>query len=145
MRRRHWIGKAIKRPGALSRQLGIPVRENIPRRLLGAIRRAKVGTTLKNPTTKGRRVIKVVAANDPMCGILKGFTGIAGSALPRGLQTTVRYRQHNPNPWRRIPLTSLRLYASCATTPQPWLLSKLRHPSACTQRFGIQSGNILPA
>lgn len=58
-RRRYWIQKAIKKPGALSRQLGIPVQKNIPISLLKKIRSAKVGSTITNPTKTGKRRIKV--------------------------------------------------------------------------------------
>ncbi len=56
---RYWIQRAIKKPGALSRQLGIPVEKNIPKKLLLKIKRAKVGTTIRNPTKVGKRRIKV--------------------------------------------------------------------------------------
>jgi len=59
MRRRRWIRHAIKRRGALSRQLRIPERENIPITLLRRIRAAPIGATVRNPTTKGRRTIRV--------------------------------------------------------------------------------------
>jgi len=58
-RKRKWISKAIKRPGALSRQLGIPVEENIPVTLLRKIARTPIGETITNPTKKGKRRIKV--------------------------------------------------------------------------------------
>ncbi|RLG76803.1 MAG: hypothetical protein DRO12_03715 [Thermoprotei archaeon] len=58
-RRKKWIQKAIKRPGALSRQLGIPVEENIPVTLLRRIARTPIGETVRNPTKKGKRRIKV--------------------------------------------------------------------------------------
>ena len=56
-----WIQKAIKKPGALSRQLGIPEEENIPVTLLKKIRDAEIGETITNPTKKGKRKIKVTA------------------------------------------------------------------------------------
>jgi len=58
-RRRYWIQKAIKKPGALSRQLGIPIKKNIPISLLKKIRNAKIGSTITNPTKTGKRRIKV--------------------------------------------------------------------------------------
>ena len=45
--------------GALSRQLGIPVKRNIPITLLNKIVRAKIGQTFKNPTKTGNVMIHV--------------------------------------------------------------------------------------
>ena len=58
-RRRYWIQSAIKKKGALSRQLGIPIKKNIPISLLERIRNAKIGSTITNPTKTGKRRIKV--------------------------------------------------------------------------------------
>jgi len=58
-RRRFWIRRAIRKPGALSRQLGVPVEKNIPKRLLQRIQLARIGTTVRNPTKTGKRRIKV--------------------------------------------------------------------------------------
>lgn len=57
--RKKFIQKAIKRPGALSKALGIPEKENIPITLLRKIQKAKVGDIIINPTKKGKRRIKV--------------------------------------------------------------------------------------
>lgn len=54
-----WIQKAVKKKGALSRQLGIPEKENIPLSLLAKIKGTKIGSKIKNPTKKGHRKIKV--------------------------------------------------------------------------------------
>ena len=54
-----WIQKAGIKKGALSRQLEIPEEENIPTTLLNAIRYAEIGDTIQNPTTSGKRTIKV--------------------------------------------------------------------------------------
>ncbi len=54
-----WIQKAIHRPGKLHRELGIPKDEKIPMQLLNAIIKAKAGQTIKNPTQKGKRRIRV--------------------------------------------------------------------------------------
>lgn len=54
-----FIKKAIKKPGALSRQLNIPIKENIPMSLLNKIIKAKAGDTIINPTKLGKRRIKV--------------------------------------------------------------------------------------
>ena len=45
--------------GALSQELGIPEEQNIPVTLLRRVKNAKAGTTVKNPTTKGKRSIRV--------------------------------------------------------------------------------------
>jgi len=58
-RRRYWIQSAIKKKGALSRELGIPIEKNIPISLLEKIRNAKIGSTITNPTKTGKRRIKV--------------------------------------------------------------------------------------
>ena len=49
----------MKRPGALSRQLGIPIKDNIPKTLLEKIAKTPIGKTIRNPTKKGKRRIKV--------------------------------------------------------------------------------------
>ena len=56
-----WIQETIRksRKGALSRQLGIPVKDNIPVALLRAIKYADIGETIHNPTTKGKAWIKI--------------------------------------------------------------------------------------
>ena len=45
--------------GTLSRQLGIPIKKNIPIILLNKIIRAHAGQTIRNPSRSGKRVIKV--------------------------------------------------------------------------------------
>ncbi len=54
-RRKYWIQSALKKRGSLSRQLRIPEKENIPYTLLEKIVKAKIGSTIENPTKKGRR------------------------------------------------------------------------------------------
>jgi len=54
-----WIQKAIHKPGKLHSDLSILKEEKIPMSLLNAIIRAKAGQTIKNPTSKGRKTIKV--------------------------------------------------------------------------------------
>lgn len=56
---KRWIQRAIHRPGKLHRDLGIPKGEKIPMQLLNTIVRAKAGDTIKNPTPKGNKKIKV--------------------------------------------------------------------------------------
>ena len=54
-----WIQKTHMKKGTLSNQLGIPIKQNIPVRLLRKIRIAKIGTTITNPTDSGIKKIKV--------------------------------------------------------------------------------------
>jgi len=57
--KRKFIQIAIKKPGALSKQLGIPIKENIPKTLLNKIIKARAGETIRNPTKIGKKRIKV--------------------------------------------------------------------------------------
>lgn len=57
--RRRFIQKANLKKGALSAQLGIPEKENIPYALLDKIIMAKPGQTIHNPTSMGYKNIKV--------------------------------------------------------------------------------------
>tara|TARA_Y100000296_G_scaffold50229_1_gene57565 strand:+ start:466 stop:699 length:234 start_codon:yes stop_codon:yes gene_type:complete len=54
-----WIQKIHIKKGALSRQLGIPVEKNIPMSLLNKIVKAKEGDTITNPSSIGKKKIKV--------------------------------------------------------------------------------------
>ena len=54
-----WIQKTGLKKGALSRQLGVPIEENIPITLLRKIQAAKAGETIINPTKVGKKKIKV--------------------------------------------------------------------------------------
>ena len=56
---KRWIQRAIHKPGKLHSDLGISKDEKIPMSLLNVIIRAKAGQTIKNPTSKGRKRIKV--------------------------------------------------------------------------------------
>ena len=56
---RKWIQRAIHKPGKLHSDLSISEDEKIPMSLLNAIIRAKAGQTIKNPTSKGKKRIKV--------------------------------------------------------------------------------------
>ncbi len=49
----------FKKPGTLSRQLGIPVEKNIPVKFLQEIIRTPIGGTAVNPTKTGKRRIMV--------------------------------------------------------------------------------------
>jgi hypothetical protein len=53
-----FIQKAKLKKGALSRQLDIPEKENIPITLLRKITKAKTGRVVRNPTKSGKRRIK---------------------------------------------------------------------------------------
>lgn len=54
-----WIQKAKPKKGALSRQLGIPMQKKIPMQLLNRIVAARSGQVIRNPTSKGKRMITV--------------------------------------------------------------------------------------
>lgn len=56
---RKWIQKAIHRPGSLHKDLEISKEKKIPSTLLNAIIKAEAGDTIKNPTSKGKKKIKV--------------------------------------------------------------------------------------
>ena len=56
---KRWIQRAIHEPGRLHSDLGISKEEKIPMALLNAIIKAKAGQTIKNPTSKGKKRIKV--------------------------------------------------------------------------------------
>ncbi len=58
-KKKNWIQKAIKHPGALHKHLGIPMNKKIPKTLLVEIKEAEVGQIIKNPTKTGKRRIKV--------------------------------------------------------------------------------------
>lgn len=58
---KRWIQSAIEKgkEGALSRQLGIPEKDNIPVTLLKKIKDTDIGERIHNPTQKGKRWLKV--------------------------------------------------------------------------------------
>ena len=58
---RKFIKKANLKEGALSRQLGIPIKRNIPINLLNKIAMAKIGQRIRNPTKSGNRIIPVTS------------------------------------------------------------------------------------
>ena len=59
MAKKKFIQKIGLKKGALSRQLKIPEKDNIPVTLLNKIIKAKAGDTIRNPTKSGKRRIKV--------------------------------------------------------------------------------------
>lgn len=56
---KQFIKGAIKKEGALRRQLRIPKDKKIPKELLDEIVEAKAGETITNPTNVGKKRIKV--------------------------------------------------------------------------------------
>ncbi len=54
-----FIRKINIKKGALSKQLGIPIKRKIPIILLNKIISAKAGQTIRNPSKTGKRLIKV--------------------------------------------------------------------------------------
>lgn len=58
-RKTNWIGYAKPKKGALSKQLNIPEKKNIPITLLNKIIAAKAGQTIRNPCKIGYKKIKV--------------------------------------------------------------------------------------
>lgn len=54
-----FIQKSKLKKGALSRQLGIPIKKNIPTTLLDRIISAKIGNTIINPTQSGNDKFKI--------------------------------------------------------------------------------------
>lgn len=61
MVKNYFIQEANIKKGALSRQLEIPERDNIPLILLRKIKVTPIGRTIMNPTSKGKRRIRVTA------------------------------------------------------------------------------------
>jgi hypothetical protein len=54
-----WIQKIKFKKGTLSKQLGVPIEEKIPKTLLRKIIKAEPGDLIKNPTKIGKRKLKV--------------------------------------------------------------------------------------
>ncbi len=57
--KKRWIQRAVHKPGKLHSDLGIPKGEKIPMSLLNKIVGAKAGETITNPTSIGKKKIKV--------------------------------------------------------------------------------------
>lgn len=72
-----WIHKAVKKRGALSRQLGIPGKENIPKTLVNKLASAKIGSTVKNPTKRGKRRFKVTGLLKKRAVLARTLRGLA--------------------------------------------------------------------
>jgi len=73
---KRWIQKAIHKPGRLHSDLGVLEDEKIPMSLLNAIIRAKAGQTIKNPTFKGRKRIKVTRKLEQRAILAKNLKNI---------------------------------------------------------------------
>jgi len=60
-RKKKWIQKVVKpnERGLLHKQLGIPTKQRIPKTLVQKIVKTPIGRKIKNPTKKGKRIIKV--------------------------------------------------------------------------------------
>ncbi len=56
---KRWIQKAVHKPGKLHSDLSVPKEKKIPMILLNKIIGAKAGETITNPTSVGRKKIKV--------------------------------------------------------------------------------------
>ena len=54
-----WIQKTKLKKGVLSKQLRIPEERNIPFELLQRIKKAPIGTHIRNPNKIGKRIIPV--------------------------------------------------------------------------------------
>jgi len=65
-----WIQKINLKKGRLHKLLGINQDEKIPSSLINKIMKAEVGDTIKNPSKKGKRKIKVT-------GLLKKKANLA--------------------------------------------------------------------
>jgi len=61
MAKYYWIQDAVKKhkKGSLHKQLDIPAKKKIPKRLLSKIKAAPIGKTIKNPTRTGKRRVRV--------------------------------------------------------------------------------------
>lgn len=62
--------------GALSRNLGIPVKKNIPLTLLNKIIAAKAGQTISNPTQIGKRRILVTRLIERRAILARNLKGL---------------------------------------------------------------------
>jgi hypothetical protein len=76
MVKKKFIKKIGIKKGALSRQLGIPIKENIPVTLLNKIISAKAGQIIKNPTKTGKRRIKVTRKLERRAILAKTLKGL---------------------------------------------------------------------
>jgi|TARA_R100000789_G_scaffold23374_1_gene25989 hypothetical protein len=68
-----WIQKANVKEGALSKQLNIPIKDDIPITLLNKIVAAKAGDTIINPTKTGKKRIKVTRKLEERASLARTF------------------------------------------------------------------------
>jgi hypothetical protein len=102
MRRRYWIQEAIKEKGALSRQLGIPEKKKIPKRLLKAIVKAKAGQTIRNPAKTGKRRIKVTRLLEKRASLALTLKKLAKRKKKKRIRKkarTKRFSVWDPTTW----------------------------------------------
>lgn len=79
MAEKKWIQATGLKRGALSRQLGIAEKEDIPKTLLDAIIRAKAGQRISNPTKVGRPCLKVTRLMERRAIMARNLKEIAKS------------------------------------------------------------------
>jgi len=72
-----WIQKVGMKKGALSKQLGIPEKEDIPMTLLNTIVAATPGDTIKNPTKTGKPKYKVTRLMERRSILARNFKNIS--------------------------------------------------------------------
>lgn len=73
----YWIQEAKPKKGALSAQLGIAQKDNIPMTLLNKIIKAKPGDIVKNPTMVGKKKIKVTRLLERRAILARNFKNMA--------------------------------------------------------------------
>lgn len=73
MVKRKFIQKLKLREGALSKQLGIPIKKNIPMTLLNKIISSEPGKKIHNPTKSGKRIIIVTKLLKERSNLAKTF------------------------------------------------------------------------
>ncbi len=72
-----WIQKIHLKKGTLHRQLGISQEHKIPISLLNKIIAAKPGDTITNPTSKGRKRIKVTRVLEKRVNLARNLKNIS--------------------------------------------------------------------
>lgn len=71
-----FIQNAHLKKGTLSRQLGIPIKKNIPNKLLNKISRTKIGKTISNPSSLGKRKLRVTRTLKKRAVLAKTLKGL---------------------------------------------------------------------
>ena len=72
-----WIQKIHLKKGVLHRQLGIPLDMKIPVSLLNKIISAKPGDVITNPSSKGRKRIKVTRVLEERANLARNLKNIS--------------------------------------------------------------------